>query len=96
MTYPLVRPRRLRRTPALRRLVAETRLHPADMILPLFVKETVDNADVVHVHDEWTRKKFDTGKYKSGEIYGSPRDPKLRDEYQEYLKKRLEEIRNKK
>jgi porphobilinogen synthase len=42
MTYPLVRPRRLRRTPALRRLVAETRLHPADMILPLFVKETVD------------------------------------------------------
>jgi porphobilinogen synthase len=41
MTYPQVRPRRLRRTPALRRLVAETRLHPGEMILPLFVKETV-------------------------------------------------------
>src|SRR5260221_165654 len=41
MTYPQVRPRRLRTTPALRRLVAETRLHPAEMILPLFVKETV-------------------------------------------------------
>ncbi len=40
MTYPQVRPRRLRRTPALRRLVAETRLHPAELILPLFVKET--------------------------------------------------------
>jgi porphobilinogen synthase len=40
MTYPLSRPRRLRQTPAMRRLVAETRLHPADMILPLFVKET--------------------------------------------------------
>ncbi|MGO2810324.1 MAG: porphobilinogen synthase [Brevibacterium aurantiacum] len=36
-----VRPRRLRRTPALRRLVTETRLHPADLILPMFVKETL-------------------------------------------------------
>jgi len=39
--YPAGRPRRLRRTPALRRLVAETRLHPADLILPLFVKEGI-------------------------------------------------------
>jgi porphobilinogen synthase len=37
--YPLVRPRRLRRTPALRRLVAETRLAPADFVLPMFVRE---------------------------------------------------------
>ncbi|GAA1525610.1 porphobilinogen synthase [Actinomadura kijaniata] len=37
--FPVARPRRLRRTPALRRLVAETRLAPADLILPLFVKE---------------------------------------------------------
>ena len=35
--YPVVRPRRLRRTPALRQHVAETRLHPAEMVLPLFV-----------------------------------------------------------
>jgi porphobilinogen synthase len=33
------RPRRLRRTPALRRLVAETRLSASDLVLPLFVKE---------------------------------------------------------
>jgi porphobilinogen synthase len=39
---PVVRPRRLRRTPALRRLVAETRLHPADLVLPVFVREGVD------------------------------------------------------
>lgn len=32
------RPRRLRRTPALRRLARETRLHPADLIAPLFVE----------------------------------------------------------
>ncbi|UUT36296.1 porphobilinogen synthase [Microbacterium elymi] len=36
---PLIRPRRLRTTPAMRRLVAETRIHPAQLILPLFVRE---------------------------------------------------------
>jgi len=34
--------RRLRRTPALRRLVAEHRLDPADFIAPLFVREDID------------------------------------------------------
>ena len=62
-------------------------------IPPQFVKEIMDKADEVHVHDEWTRKKFDEGKYKSSEIYSTPRDAELRKEYQEYLKKRLEEIR---
>jgi porphobilinogen synthase len=38
----LIRPRRLRRTPAVRRLVAETRLHPAELILPVFVKDGLD------------------------------------------------------
>jgi regulator of RNase E activity RraA len=57
-----------------------------------FVKDVLDRADVTHIHDEWTKKKFAEGKYKSSEIYGSPTDPKLLQEYQEYLKKRLEEI----
>ena len=39
--YPLVRPRRLRRTPALRRLVAETSLRPDDLVLPVFIKEGI-------------------------------------------------------
>ncbi|KUL29388.1 porphobilinogen synthase [Actinoplanes awajinensis] len=39
MSFPDIRPRRLRRTPAIRRLVEETRLSPAELILPLFVKE---------------------------------------------------------
>ncbi len=34
-----LRPRRLRATPAMRRLVSETRLHPADLVLPMFVRE---------------------------------------------------------
>lgn len=36
---PASRPRRLRRTAAVRRLVSEIRLHPADFVLPVFVKE---------------------------------------------------------
>jgi porphobilinogen synthase len=39
MSYPDVRPRRLRRSPALRRLVEETRVAPAELVLPLFLKE---------------------------------------------------------
>ena len=40
----VVRPRRLRRTPAMRRLVAETRLAASDLVLPLFVKEGIGEA----------------------------------------------------
>jgi 4-hydroxy-4-methyl-2-oxoglutarate aldolase len=61
-------------------------------IPPQFVKEVLDRADEIRIHDEWTKKKFDEGKYKSSEIYSTPKDPKLLQEYQEYLKKRLEEI----
>lgn len=35
--FPVVRPRRLRRTPALRELVRETSLRPADLVYPMFV-----------------------------------------------------------
>lgn len=60
---------------------------------PALVQEIVDRADETHIHDEWTKKKFDEGKYKSREIYGSPGDPALKKEYEEYLKKRREELR---
>lgn len=39
--------RRLRRTPALRRLVAEHRLHPADFIAPLFVREGITEPEPI-------------------------------------------------
>jgi porphobilinogen synthase len=39
--FPQRRLRRLRRTPALRRMVAETRLSPDDLIAPLFVREGI-------------------------------------------------------
>src|ERR1035438_4743724 len=65
-------------------------------IPPQMVKQVLDSADRVHIHDEWTRMKFAEGKYKSSEIYSSPRDPALRKEYDDYLKKRLDEINKKK
>lgn len=61
-------------------------------IPPQFVKQILDRADEIHIHDEWTKMKFDEGKYKSSDIYSSPKDPKLQKEYQEYLKQRLDEI----
>ncbi|HJQ03903.1 MAG TPA: porphobilinogen synthase, partial [Nocardioides sp.] len=36
---PVVRPRRLRTTAAMRELVAETTLRPAQLVLPVFVRE---------------------------------------------------------
>ncbi|CAJ1508835.1 porphobilinogen synthase [[Mycobacterium] burgundiense] len=42
MSYPRVRPRRLRSTPALRRLVAETTLEPRHLVLPMFVADGIE------------------------------------------------------
>jgi 4-hydroxy-4-methyl-2-oxoglutarate aldolase len=83
--------------------IGKATVMPGDLVLgdsegvyfipPALVQQVVDNADVIHIHDEWTRMKFDEGKYKSRDIYSSPKDPALKQEYEEYLKKRLEEIR---
>jgi 4-hydroxy-4-methyl-2-oxoglutarate aldolase len=85
--------------------IGNTTVLPGDLVFgdaegiyfipPALVEQVLDNADTIHIHDEWTRMKFDEGKYKSRDIYGSPRDPELKKEYDEYLKKRLEEIRKK-
>ncbi len=45
--FPTWRPRRLRRTPALRRLVSEIALRPADLVLPMFVREGIDRARAI-------------------------------------------------
>jgi regulator of RNase E activity RraA len=83
--------------------IGRTTVMPGDLVFgdvegvyfipPTLVEPVLDNADTIHVHDEWTRKKFDEGKYKSREIYGSPSDPALKAEYEAYLRKRLAEIR---
>jgi porphobilinogen synthase len=40
--FPVVRPRRLRQSPAMRRLASQVAVSPSDLILPLFVKEGID------------------------------------------------------
>ncbi len=47
MRFPESRPRRLRRTEAMRRLVRETRLSPSDFIYPIFVSELVDKPEPI-------------------------------------------------
>jgi len=85
--------------------IGEATVNPGDLVFgdregvyfvpPSLVETILDQADVTHIHDEWTKKKFDEGKYKSSEIYGSPSDPALKKEYEDYLAKRLAEIKAK-
>ena len=79
--------------------IGSTTVMPGDVVLgdregvyfipPHLVKDVVDAADITHIHDEWTRLKFDEGKYKSSEIYSTPRDPALLKEYEAFLKLKL-------
>jgi regulator of RNase E activity RraA len=56
---------------------------------PQFIQTILDRADETHVHDEWTKMKLMTGKYKSSEVYSRPKDPALIKEYEEYRQKKL-------
>ncbi|MGE0000175.1 MAG: porphobilinogen synthase [Ilumatobacteraceae bacterium] len=46
-TFPVQRPRRLRASDAMRELVAETRLHPRQLVAPLFVREGIDEPNPI-------------------------------------------------
>jgi porphobilinogen synthase len=46
--FPVSRPRRLRRTAALRRLVADVQVAPSDLILPMFVREGIDHPAAIN------------------------------------------------
>ncbi|MDJ0348797.1 porphobilinogen synthase [Cryobacterium sp. PH29-G1] len=46
MTNPVIRPRRLRASRALRRLASEIRVHPAELVLPMFVREGDDTREI--------------------------------------------------
>src|SRR5215469_12255558 len=46
-SYPVTRPRRLRRTSAMRRLVAPVAIRPSGLVLPMFVKEGISEPQPV-------------------------------------------------
>jgi 4-hydroxy-4-methyl-2-oxoglutarate aldolase len=83
--------------------VGEAVVMPGDVVLgnsegvifipPHLVKEIVDTADLTHIHDEWTKAKFMTGKYTASELYGGPPLSKeLQKEYDAFVKKRMAEL----
>jgi 4-hydroxy-4-methyl-2-oxoglutarate aldolase len=83
--------------------VGEAVVLPGDVVLgnregvifipPHLVQEIVDAADLTHIHDEWTKQKFLTGKYTASELYGGPGlTPELQKEFDAYVKKRMAEI----
>jgi porphobilinogen synthase len=47
MSYPITRPRRLRKSDAIRRLVRETRISPSNFIYPIFVSEIIQNPEPI-------------------------------------------------
>jgi 4-hydroxy-4-methyl-2-oxoglutarate aldolase len=57
-----------------------------NFIPPELVQAVVDRAADIKIHDDWTKMKFREGKYKSSDIYGSPREKSLKDEYDAYHK----------
>ncbi|MFI2318820.1 MULTISPECIES: porphobilinogen synthase [Streptomyces] len=84
--FPGSRPRRLRTTPAMRRMVAETRLDPANLILPAFVREGIDapvaisSMPGVHQHTLDTLRKAAVEAVSAGVsgimLFGVPEDEK--------------------
>lgn len=84
MSYPRHRPRRLRSTPAMRRLVAQTSLEPRHLVLPMFVADGIDEPRpinsmpgvVQHTRDSLRRAAADAVDSGVGGLmlFGVPRD----------------------
>src|ERR1700749_952422 len=83
-SFPVPRPRRLRRTPAIRAMVAETSLRPAELVLPVFIKEGIDEPQPIssmpgvmqHTRDSLRKAAAEAGEAGAGGIivFGVPDD----------------------
>ncbi|MGH3580654.1 MAG: porphobilinogen synthase, partial [Mycobacterium sp.] len=84
MSFPRHRPRRLRSTPAIRRLVAQTTLEPRHLVLPMFVADGISEPHpiasmpgvVQHTRDSLRRAAADAVAAGVGGLmlFGVPRD----------------------
>ncbi len=82
--------------------IGEATVMPGDVVVgdregvtfvpPHLLEEILDRKIQIMIHDEWTKEKLRTGKYKSHEIYGRPRTPELIEEYEAYRKTRYEAL----
>ena len=55
-------------------------------IPPHLVTAAIDAAAGTMARDEWIKQKMDLRKYKSSDLYGTPKDPALAKELEEYIK----------
>jgi regulator of RNase E activity RraA len=82
--------------------IGKTTVMPGDVVVgdkegitvlpPQLLEETLQAKTEIVIHDIWTKEKLRTGKYKSHEIYGRPRDPELIKEYEEYRARKYREL----
>jgi porphobilinogen synthase len=68
MPFPQTRLRRLRRTPVLRELVRETRLDPADFVMPLFVEAGLDGRSPIEAMPGVGRLSIGAAVEEAGEV----------------------------
>jgi porphobilinogen synthase len=68
MPFPQTRLRRLRQTPVLRDLVRETRLDPADFVMPLFVEAGLDGRSAIEAMPGVDRLSISAAVEEAGEI----------------------------
>jgi 4-hydroxy-4-methyl-2-oxoglutarate aldolase len=55
-------------------------------IPPHLVKDAIDAAASTKARDEWIKQKMDLRQYKSTDLYGTPKDPALKKEMDDYIK----------
>jgi regulator of RNase E activity RraA len=76
--------------------IGNTTVMPGDVVLgdeegllfipPHLVQAALDSAATTKARDEWIKMMMDKRQYKSGDLYGTPRDPELRKQMDEYIK----------
>ena len=82
--------------------IGETTVMPGDVVVgdregltfvpPHLVQRVAERAKITELHDVWTKGKLATGKYQASELYPRPSDPKLLEEYEQWLAKEKEKL----
>lgn len=82
--------------------IGATTVMPGDLVIgdregltfvpPALVERCANQARITELHDIWTKGKLATGQYKASELYPSPRDQALQDEYKAWLEAQKREL----
>ena len=82
--------------------IGQTTVMPGDIVVgdreglsfipPHVVQQAAERAKITELHDIWTKGKLSTGKWKASELYPRPSDPKLVEEYEQWLAKEKKKL----